>query len=73
MTDDGGVSLREVPGPDQATRPSLATTLAGVDSSADAERARSLRQMKLVALGFLLGATVVFLVCTWAQSPTGSR
>lgn len=24
--------------------------------------------MKLVALGFLLGASVVFLVCTWAQS-----
>jgi uncharacterized membrane-anchored protein YjiN (DUF445 family) len=68
MTDDGGVSLREHPGPDQATRPSLATTLAGADSAADAERARSLRQMKLVALGFLLGATVIFLVCTWAQS-----
>jgi len=24
--------------------------------------------MKVVALGFLVGATVVFLVCTWAQS-----
>src|SRR4051794_29634945 len=24
--------------------------------------------MKVVALGFLVGATVIFLVCTWAQS-----
>ncbi|PRC57306.1 DUF445 domain-containing protein, partial [Mycobacterium sp. ITM-2017-0098] len=38
------------------------------DSAADAERRRGLRRMKVVALGFLPGATVIFLVCTWAQS-----
>nr|WP_284229209.1 DUF445 domain-containing protein [Mycolicibacterium sp. TUM20983] len=47
---------------------SFAESIAGVDSAADAERRRGLRNMKLVALSFLLGATVVFLVSTWAQS-----
>lgn len=47
---------------------SFAETLAGADSEADRERQRSLRQMKVVALGFLVGATVIFLVCTWLQS-----
>ncbi|OKH67741.1 membrane protein [Mycobacterium sp. SWH-M5] len=51
-----------------AARPSFAETLAGADSAADAERRRGLRRMKVVALSFLLGATVVFLLCTWAQS-----
>ncbi|MGV0836667.1 DUF445 domain-containing protein [Mycolicibacterium thermoresistibile] len=51
-----------------ATKPSFAEAIAGADSAADAERARSLRRMKGVALSFLLGATVIFLVCTWAQS-----
>ena len=51
-----------------AARPSFAETLAGADSAADAERRQGLRRMKIVALSFLLGATVVFLVCTWAQS-----
>jgi uncharacterized membrane-anchored protein YjiN (DUF445 family) len=37
-----------------------------VDASADAERRSQLRRMKLVALGFLVGATVLFLVCRWA-------
>lgn len=37
-----------------------------VDASADAERRTQLRRMKLVALGFLVGATVLFLVCRWA-------
>jgi uncharacterized membrane-anchored protein YjiN (DUF445 family) len=37
-----------------------------VDESADAERRTQLRRMKLVALGFLVGATVLFLVCRWA-------
>jgi uncharacterized membrane-anchored protein YjiN (DUF445 family) len=54
--------------PSAQARPSLAETFAGADSVADAERARGLRRMKLVALSFLLGATVIFLVCTWAQS-----
>lgn len=56
------------PGPIPAIKPSFAEAIAGADSAADAERARSLRRMKGVALGFLLGATVIFLVCTWAQS-----
>ncbi len=32
------------------------------------EKRRALRKMKLVALSFLLGATVVFLLTSWAQS-----
>jgi uncharacterized membrane-anchored protein YjiN (DUF445 family) len=39
-----------------------------VDASADAERRRALRRMKLVALSFLIGATVLFLACRWAQA-----
>ena len=58
MTDDGYVS-------------SLAESFAGADPQADAERARSLRQMKAVALGFLIGATVIFLGCRWALSQGG--
>jgi uncharacterized membrane-anchored protein YjiN (DUF445 family) len=46
-------------------RPDLGGVLA-VDASADAERQTQLRRMKLVALGFLVGATVLFLVCRWA-------
>ncbi|MEU0496688.1 DUF445 domain-containing protein [Mycobacterium sp. NPDC006124] len=49
-------------------RPSFAESIAGADTSADAERRRGLRRMKAVALSFLLGATVIFLVSTWAQS-----
>ncbi|MDX1871682.1 DUF445 domain-containing protein [Mycolicibacterium sp. 120266] len=40
----------------------------GTESDADRERRRALRRMKAVALGFLIGATVIFLACTWAQS-----
>ncbi|QZT60507.1 DUF445 domain-containing protein [Mycolicibacterium austroafricanum] len=47
---------------------SFAEAIADADSAADAERRRALRRMKLVALGFLLGASAVFLACTWAQS-----
>ncbi|MFG1933274.1 DUF445 domain-containing protein [Mycobacterium sp. NPDC048908] len=64
MVDYGDVAHRPVP---DATR-SFAESLAGADSVADAERRRGLRRMKLVALSFLLGATVIFLLCTWAQS-----
>jgi uncharacterized membrane-anchored protein YjiN (DUF445 family) len=39
-----------------------------VDPGADAERRRQLRRMKLLALGFLVGATALFLVCRWAQA-----
>ncbi|BBX18897.1 membrane protein [Mycolicibacterium duvalii] len=49
-------------------RTSFAEALAGADSAGDAERRRSLRRMKIVALSFLLGATVIFLLCSWAQS-----
>jgi uncharacterized membrane-anchored protein YjiN (DUF445 family) len=64
MTDDGCV----VHAPTSEQRPSFAESIAGVDSEADAERRRGLRRMKVVAVGFLIGATVVFLVSTWAQS-----
>jgi uncharacterized membrane-anchored protein YjiN (DUF445 family) len=64
MQDDGGVAHR----PTSDQRSSFAESLAGVDSAADAERRRGLRRMKVVALSFLLAATVVFLVSAWAQS-----
>ncbi|WP_454786310.1 DUF445 domain-containing protein [Mycobacterium antarcticum] len=64
MQDDGGV----VHTTNSGEQTSFAESIAGVDSAADAERRRGLRNMKLVALSFLLGATVVFLVSTWAQS-----
>ncbi len=47
---------------------SLAESFAGADPEADAQRQVGLRRMKLVALSFLVGATVVFLVCRWAQA-----
>ncbi|OKH63623.1 membrane protein [Mycobacterium sp. SWH-M1] len=57
-----------VPDAGQRPRASFAEKLAGADSPADEERRRALRRMKAVALSFLIGASVVFLVCTWAQS-----
>ncbi len=48
--------------------PRLAASLAETFTGADAERHRALRRMKVVALSFLLGATVVFVVCRWAQA-----
>ncbi|OBB37968.1 MULTISPECIES: DUF445 domain-containing protein [unclassified Mycobacterium] len=59
---------RPAPTAPTAPRRSFAESLAGADSAADAERRRALRRMKVVALSFLIGATVVFLLCTWAQS-----
>ena len=47
---------------------SLAESFAGADPEADAVRLRDLRRMKIVALSFLLGATVVFVLCRWAQA-----
>ncbi|CDO20963.1 hypothetical protein MMAG44476_28364 [Mycolicibacterium mageritense DSM 44476 = CIP 104973] len=64
MAHRSDAGLRALP----ASRGSIAETLAGADPAADAERRRGLRRMKAVALGFLVGATVVFLACTWAQS-----
>jgi uncharacterized membrane-anchored protein YjiN (DUF445 family) len=63
MQDDGGVDTST-----SSQRASFAESIAGADSAADAERRRGLRRMKGVALGFLIGATVVFLVSAWAQS-----
>ncbi|MGV0624336.1 DUF445 domain-containing protein [Mycolicibacter minnesotensis] len=71
MADDGGVSHPENqskwPGAVQTVQ-ALAESFAGADAIADAARLRDLRRMKVVALSFLLGATVVFLLCRWAQS-----
>jgi len=50
---------------------SFAESFAGADAAADAERLRNLRKMKAVALGFLLGATVLFLTCRWGLSQGG--
>lgn len=50
------------------TRGSFAESFAGADPEADEQRRRALRRMKLVALSFLIGATVIFLACAWAQS-----
>ena len=49
-------------------RASLAESFAGADPDADAERRVGLRRMKMVALGFLIGASCIFLVCRWAQA-----
>jgi len=70
MADDGVVVHRENraswPGAAQ-TMQSLAASFADADPAADAVRLRDLRRMKVVALSFLLGATVVFLLCRWAR------
>jgi len=49
---------------------SFAESFAGADPKADAERRVALRRVKLVALSFLIGASVVFLACRWAQAHT---
>jgi uncharacterized membrane-anchored protein YjiN (DUF445 family) len=59
--------LQALPAP-PSERASFAETLAGADTIADAERRRGLRRMKLVALSFLVGATVLFLFCQWAEA-----
>ena len=50
---------------------SFAESLAGADPETDAERLRNLRKMKAVALGFLIVATVIFLVCAAILSRGG--
>lgn len=50
---------------------SLAESLAGADPETDADRLCKLRTMKAVALGFLIGATIIFLVCRWIGSAGG--
>lgn len=54
-------------------RTSFAESLAGADPGDDAERRAALRRMKAVALGFLLGATALFLACRWAQAHATAR
>ncbi|OYN77816.1 DUF445 domain-containing protein [Mycolicibacterium sphagni] len=49
----------------------MAESFAGADPEADAQRRRGLRRMKGVALSFLIGATVIFLVCRWGQAQGG--
>jgi uncharacterized membrane-anchored protein YjiN (DUF445 family) len=74
MLDDGGVDAQHriaLHSQPSVTRSSFAESFAGADPEADAERARNLRQMKAVALGFLIGATVIFLACRWALSQGG--
>ena len=70
--DDGFVAPQHArestSGPTPSSRASFAESLAGADSVADAARRRGLRRMKIFALGFLVGATVIFFICTWAQS-----
>ncbi len=51
---------------------SFAESFAGADPQADAARRVGLRRMKLVALGFLVGATIVFLACRWVQTQGGA-
>jgi uncharacterized membrane-anchored protein YjiN (DUF445 family) len=50
---------------------SFAESLAGADPETDEERLANLRKMKAVALGFLIGATVIFLICRWIGSLGG--
>jgi len=54
-----------------AAKHRILESFAGADPAADAERARNLRRMKAVALGFLLGATVIFLACRWGEARGG--
>jgi len=68
---DGWVAAKHRLPAQPAPRYSLAESLAGADPQADAERLRNLRRMKAVALGFLIGATVLFLACRWAQAQAG--
>jgi uncharacterized membrane-anchored protein YjiN (DUF445 family) len=65
--DAGNRGLRALSAP-PAQRSSFAEALAGADTAADTERRRGLRRMKIVALSFLIGATVLFLFCRWAEA-----
>jgi uncharacterized membrane-anchored protein YjiN (DUF445 family) len=74
-----GLNGRPAPGPKHRADPapprkpaSIAESFAGADPQADAERRRGLRRMKVVALGFLVGATAIFIGCRWAQAGGGA-
>jgi uncharacterized membrane-anchored protein YjiN (DUF445 family) len=60
--------LTTPPATARGARASFAESFAGADPAADAERRVALRRMKMVALGFLVGASCVFLACRWAQA-----
>jgi uncharacterized membrane-anchored protein YjiN (DUF445 family) len=60
--------LATLPPPEPHRAVSFAESFVGADPQADAERRQALRRMKAVALGFLVGATGVFLGCRWAQA-----
>lgn len=82
MADDGGVALQLNEGSASSDPPasgkglittrlrgaSFAESFVATDPAADAERRNGLRRMKIVALGFLVGASVIFLACRWAQA-----
>jgi uncharacterized membrane-anchored protein YjiN (DUF445 family) len=63
-----GPGVTTPPTADRRGRASFAESFAGADPQADAERQVALRRMKMVALSFLIGASVVFLACRWAQA-----
>ncbi|EUA68875.1 hypothetical protein I553_2063 [Mycobacterium xenopi 4042] len=57
-----------MPAPARRAGISFAESFVAADPQADADRRRALRRMKVVALSFLVGASVVFLGCRWAQA-----
>lgn len=67
----GVAAKHRLPDAPESTGTSFAESFAGADPEADAERLASLRKMKVVALGFLLGATVIFLLSRWWQAEGG--
>ena len=67
----GVAAKHRLPDAPEVTGTSFAESFAGADPNADAERLASLRKMKVVALGFLLGATVIFLLSRWWQAEGG--
>jgi uncharacterized membrane-anchored protein YjiN (DUF445 family) len=67
----GVAAKHRLPDAPESTGTSLAESFAGADPQADAERLANLRKMKVVALGFLLGATVIFLLSRWWQAEGG--
>ena len=72
MTHDGVVAAKHrLPDAPAGSVTSLAESFAGADPDADAERLRNLRRMKAVALGFLIGATVIFLLSRWWEAEGG--
>ncbi|MGO9222366.1 DUF445 domain-containing protein [Mycobacterium sp.] len=68
----GSRAERNAGAPSTRAHSSFAESFAGADPETDAQRRAALRRMKMVALSFLIGATVVFLACQWAQSHAGA-